>query len=272
LLQDGDGNRFMPSFTVKNGKRYRYYFCPATAETRGASRKPVRVPAHDVEHQVCLRLQTFLQSANELMDGLTQPDDPPARTQQIIAAARNQFDQLSSGSPSFIQNFVRGVVKRVVVGSDKIEVEVNKCQLLAAITGDARATSSHEGSDILRLAVEARVKRCGGETRLVVPPHLPQAQIDPTPSLVKVLARAHQWSEWINAGKVSGGKSIAHKTRLDERYVSQILECAFLAPDIVEAILDGRKPQDLTWKKLTRRVPMDWVDQRKQFGFPNGSR
>jgi site-specific DNA recombinase len=270
LLQDADGNRFTPSFTVKNGKRYRYYFCPPGANTHGAQSKPVRVPAHDVEQQVCLRLQAFLQSANEVVDSLTQPEDSPARTQQLIAAARKQFELLRSASLSSIHNFVRGVVQRVVVYSDKIEVEVCKSELRAAIAGEPRAASHQNRRDIVRLAVEARIKRCGGETRLVVPPYLPgQIPAHPVSSLLKVVARAHEWSEWIIAGKVWGGRSIAQKTGLDERYVSQILECAFLAPDIVEAILNGRQPGNLTWKKLTRRVPMNWVEQRKQFGFPS---
>jgi site-specific DNA recombinase len=164
---------------------------------------------------------------------------------------------------------VRRVVQRVVVHSDKIEVEVSKSELRAVLAGDPRAASRQGPFDIVRLAVEARIKRCGGETRLVVPPHLPgQVRVHPVPSLLKVLARARQWYEWVLAGKVWGGRSIAQKTGFDERHVSQILECAFLAPDIVEAILDGRQPGDLTWKKLTRNVPMNWVEQRKRLGFP----
>jgi site-specific DNA recombinase len=272
LLQDAEGNRFRPSFTVKNGKRYRYYFCSAKVDAQGAESKPVRVPAHDVEQQVSLRLQAFLQSPNEVMDELTQPEDPLAKTQQIIAAAWKQFEQLRSDSPSSVQNFVRRVVRRVVVHSDKIEVEVIKSELRAAIVGDPHAASQEGPADIVRLEVEARIKRCGGETRLVVPTQLPgQARLHPVPSLLKVLARARQWYEWVIAGKVWGGRSIAHKTGFDERHVSQILECAFLAPDIVEAILDGRQPGDLTWKKLTRHVPMNWVEQRKQLGFPPAS-
>jgi hypothetical protein len=38
--------------------------------------------------------------------------------------------------------------------------------------------------------------------------------------------------EWVIPGKVWGGRSIAHQTGLDERHVSQILECVFLAPDL----------------------------------------
>jgi site-specific DNA recombinase len=76
LLQDAEGNRFTPSHTVKNGKRYRYYVCQGKVDAHEAESKPARVPAHDVEQQVSLRLQAFLQSANEVMDGLTQPEDP----------------------------------------------------------------------------------------------------------------------------------------------------------------------------------------------------
>src|SRR5450755_1335989 len=68
LLQDAEGNRFAPSHTAKNGKRYRYYVCQGKVDAHGAQRKPTRVPAHDVEQQVSLRLQTFLQSASEVMD------------------------------------------------------------------------------------------------------------------------------------------------------------------------------------------------------------
>jgi hypothetical protein len=41
----------------------------------------------------------------------------------------------------------------------------------------------------------------------------------------------------------------------------------FLAPDILEAILGGRQPPDLTFDKLTRNLPLRWSDQRKQLGF-----
>ena len=60
---------------------------------------------------------------------------------------------------------------------------------------------------------------------------------------------------------------LANQAGLNERYVSRILECAFLAPDIVEAILAGRQPSGLTVRKLWNKLPMDWVEQRKHLGF-----
>jgi site-specific DNA recombinase len=268
LLQDAKGNQFAPSHTVKNGKRYRYYVCQEKA-AHGAQSKAIRIPAHDVERQVSLRLQAFLGSGNAVMAELIQPEDPLANTEQMIVAARKQSEQLRSDFTSLTQNFVRKVVQHVVVHPDKIEVDVDKSELRASLIGGTHRVSPQNASDIIRLVLEARVKRCGGETRLVVPPELPgQVPAHPVPSLLKVVARARQWCEWVIAGEVWSGRSIAQKTGLDERYVSQILECAFLAPDIVDAILDGSQPENLTWKKLTRHVPMNWVDQRRRLGFP----
>ena len=267
LLQDANGNRFTSSHTVKNGKRYRYYVCQEKVDTREAQSKAVRLPAHDVEKQVSFRLQAFLQSANEVMDKLTQPEDLPDSTERIIAAAGKQSQQLQSASPSSARDFLRRVVRCVLVHPDKIEVEVSKSEVRAALIGSPGVALRQGSFDIIRLALEARIKRCGGEMRLVVPPELSDQPPHPVPSLLKVVARAHQWYEWVIAGKVWGGRSIAQKTGLDERHVSQILECAFLAPDIVEAILDGRQPEDLTWKKLTRHVSPKWVEQRERLGF-----
>jgi len=56
---------------------------------------------------------------------------------------------------------------------------------------------------------------------------------------------------------------------MNHRYVDKVLRCAFLAPDIVEAILDGRQPPDLSFAKLISNLPLDWAQQREQFGFSN---
>ena len=50
----------------------------------------------------------------------------------------------------------------------------------------------------------------------------------------------------------------------------EFYNCAFLAPDIVEAILDGRQPADLTVQKLLRSLPLAWAEQRQRLGFRAG--
>ena len=71
------------------------------------------------------------------------------------------------------------------------------------------------------------------------------------------------------AGEVPDRTVAAKRLDLNEEYLRRVLGCAFLAPDILEAILDGRHSSDLTVKTLSRRnLPLDWAEQRTQFGFP----
>ena len=97
-------------------------------------------------------------------------------------------------------------------------------------------------------------------------PSTPDTTRQPVPSLVQAVVRGHDWFEQIVQGEVTGGRAIGKLENLDERYVSRILPCAFLAPDIVEAILDGRQPEDLTLDRLVARIPLDWKERRKQLG------
>jgi site-specific DNA recombinase len=158
LMEDAKGKRFTPSHTLKNGKRYRYYVCQTTIDGCG------RLPAHDIERQVALRLQSFLQSTRHVMDELGLPEDPPARTQQLIAAAMKRSAEWLSASPSAVRDFVRTVVQRVVVHPDRIEVEISKRELQAALAGHPHATSrrpvtdklEQNPCDVIRLEVDAR--------------------------------------------------------------------------------------------------------------------
>ena len=174
-------------------------------------------------------------------------------------------------------SLLRRVVHRVVVHPDLIEVEASKTELRAALTGGHPASTRHPGAghqkrdadNVICLVVDARVKHCGIEVRLVVPPgSTGETPIHVVPSLLKALARGHDWYHRIVGSMAWGRSSLARQTGLDDRYVSRILKCAFLAPDIVGAILDGQQPADFSLERLRNQLPLSWAEQRKQLGFP----
>ena len=267
LLQDAEGNQFAPSHTLKNGRRYRYYVCQPKIADSGIEPKAIRLPAHDVERQVLRRLRSFLQSHQAVMDELGAPSESPAMTQKLIAEA-------GKASEAIDKEFLTKIVRRVFVHPDRLEVELSKRALRAGLKGRVyRGNLSDESDqvsdDLLRLEAKAQLRRQGGEMRLVVPPDSPGHEVPPpVSSLLKAVARGRQWYEWILNGEVSSKRGIATRLGLTERYVGRVLECAFLAPDIVEAILDGRQPSDLTFQKLTNKLPLSWVAQRELLGFP----
>jgi hypothetical protein len=60
---------------------------------------------------------------------------------------------------------------------------------------------------------------------------------------------------------------IARQFQLNDAYVRRLLRFAYLAPDIVEAIVQGHQPRSMTVKRLLQGVPCVWADQRAAFGF-----
>jgi site-specific DNA recombinase len=89
--------------------------------------------------------------------------------------------------------------------------------------------------------------------------------------LIKAIARAHGWYEKVVQGNAFDMRSLARHVGLTERYIGKVFGCAFLAPDIIESILEGRQPHDLNFEKLCQHVPLSSTEQRDRFGFPQAS-
>ncbi|HEV2364012.1 MAG TPA: hypothetical protein VGS12_07415 [Caulobacteraceae bacterium] len=67
-------------------------------------------------------------------------------------------------------------------------------------------------------------------------------------------------------GEVTSVLALANSHRLYNHYIAKLLPLAWLAPDLVEAILDGRQPPTMTLSALTAKaLPEDWVEQRRLF-------
>ena len=84
-------------------------------------------------------------------------------------------------------------------------------------------------------------------------------------ALLKAAARGRLWFEQLAAGEVSSLQAIADRQGVSQRYVSRLLPLAFLAPDIVERILQGHQPTDLSAARLTNEfeLPLGWAEQRE---------
>jgi site-specific DNA recombinase len=116
--------------------------------------------------------------------------------------------------------------------------------------------------------VPVGLKRVGREMRMLVENADDQTPADP--SLLRILARAHH----IQARLIQNPKltmlDIAREEQVSAPYLYSLLRLPWLAPDITTAIINGRKPPQLTAKtlmRLTPRLPAGWAEQRKLLGF-----
>jgi hypothetical protein len=115
----------------------------------------------------------------------------------------------------------------------------------------------------ITVRVPVTIRKRGGR-RLVVAPDgapwsAPRPRVDNT--LVKALARAHRWKRMLDEGRYATVTELAAGEKLDRGYLGKILMLTLLAPDIVEAILDGRQPPELGVHVLREGFPVEWGEQ-----------
>ena len=273
LVYDEGANRFTPAHAVKNGKRYRYYVSQAAIKNPGTCpRGSLRIPAGELESLVCSTLRAFLESPQKVVDSLALSEKNAAITQSILATAQAWATRLASGEAAETRPFIRNLISRIVVRPANVDVILHRQTLRRALLDAGRTPFSREADKregVIKLRVIARLRRCGGEVRLVLSANSGrEIPGRPNQSLLKAVARAHNWYRQIIRGELTGCRSIAQATGMDERYVSRIFQYALLAPDIVERILDGRQPANLSLENFRTHLPIDWAAQRQLLGLP----
>jgi len=85
--------------------------------------------------------------------------------------------------------------------------------------------------------------------------------------LVNAFASAYKWKEMIKNKEVGSFNEIAEIEKTDKSHVAKIFKLNYVAPDIIEAILDGKQPELLTLRDFKKGVPDLWEEQRDVFGF-----
>jgi hypothetical protein len=88
-------------------------------------------------------------------------------------------------------------------------------------------------------------------------------------TLIKALVRAHRWRRRIESGQAKSITDLAEQEGVADAYVCRLLPLTCLAPDIVEAILDGRQPKGLRLAEVLGIGPIVWSAQREAWGFSN---
>lgn len=81
--------------------------------------------------------------------------------------------------------------------------------------------------------------------------------------LVKALARAFRWKRMLESGEFATTAELAAHEGIAPSYMTRVLRLTLLAPDIVEAILDGQQGPEVTLAKVLGQFPMDWSEQHR---------
>ena len=246
-LFDEAGASLTPSHAIKSGRRYRYYVSKRLISGTVAERKERdgwRLPAREIERIVGDAVTGLFADRAALADAARASGMVADRVSGLLDAVARQRGEILD------------LVERVDLGTDRIGIDLN----LMPLTGEREITISH--------VIPTRIRRRGVEMRLVIEGAGTETA-KPDPALIKAFARAHRWFDDLLSGRAKSLGDIARAAGVSDRYVSHLMPLAFLAPEIVEAILAGNQPVDFTAETLTKRtdLPLDWAGQKTLLGF-----
>jgi hypothetical protein len=116
----------------------------------------------------------------------------------------------------------------------------------------------------ITVRVPLAIRRRAGRKTIVTPAGEQRVQAVITradPALVKALSRAFRYQRLLDEGWYASISELAAAERIERGYLGTLLRLTLLAPDIVEAIIDGRQPVRLSLPRLLKPFPMGWSEQ-----------
>jgi site-specific DNA recombinase len=207
-----------------------------------------RLPAKTLEDQIAKAILSHLSSrlpVNLLIN--------PAA--YAISNIGNNLDLLDVQSRIKTPNRILSCIDKGTIRPGAIEISLDP----SAVADTLEISEDELNPDVLTFSLPFQFRKRGVETKLTIGIDTSKP-VDTT--LIRSLAKAHQYYGAIKNGQTF--EEIAESENLSKRRIMQVIDLAFLAPDIVKMIVHGDQPEGLTAKWLgINPLPSDWEAQRR---------
>ena len=267
MVVDTQGQRLTPSHTVKAGRRYRYYLGrkgePGVISGSSGRARRACVPAHDLERLVTAEWLSLLATAD--LDVALEVDAP-----EISVAIRSAAKCLSEAWPQMSlpahRHALLAAGLQVTVERTRLRLSFARDGLLALLEGTPLPGQRrvNDASNILIRTIDAEVIRLHGETRILEEDAVSKARaVAPMhQTLLRAIAQGRVWHQQLVSGEVTL-PALASRIGVAPIQIQRKLQCAWLAPDLIEGLLDGRASSRLSMASVRANFTMDWAAQRR---------
>jgi len=261
-LFDESGEPLYVQGAVKGARHYRYYvsrgLVRGSVQSVQDDQRGWRVAAPEVERAVRAATRQILGDRAAIAGAIEELSLDASRLPSIFKAAEAWIQSLRSESEA-ASALIR-LIERVRLKQGGIDVSIK----LPIPSDEGRRDAATPKELALARFVPMRMKRRGVEMRLIIDGDAASlARIDLP--LLDATARAYRWSNDLLVGRARSIGEIARREHLTARHVRRVMRLAFLAPRIVEAIVEGRQPADLSTLAMTQRIelPPLWSAQQQ---------
>lgn len=245
-LFDEAGDRLATTYTRNSRRRLRYFVSARLTDrspTRTDDRAGWRIPATQMEQAIAAAIRQALEDAST--------DHHRGEVSDAAQSAESESDPSVCARED---SDLLDLVDTARIGPGQVEIHLQPKKVAALLH-----MSVTEIPETLRtFSAPFQRRRRGVETKLIFGHQAPA--IDPV--LLKWVARGWVWWKEIRTGKVSL-QDIAEREKVSARFISMHLELAFMAPDVIASVVEGRHPSFMNAQVLrTMKLPSTWTEQR----------
>lgn len=255
LLVDAENRPMSPCHSNKPGKRYRYYL--SQGEVQGKASKPdtlTKIPAGEIESIVTNTVNKLLGNDSHLTQAI------PDATMAQRDLARQWSKAWQNQDAAWRHCLVRDVVRKIILQSDVVVCEFSPVALVQRLNQRPVVKPAEEEAYVVTVPI--RLKRINGGPVLI----LTNTHAAPTNKrLATSVAKAYIWNQMLVTGKTPNLHTLAKTIQCDDSYLRRTLPLAWLAPSIVEALLEGDEPESLQLADLLAMAKLGWPQQLKAF-------
>ncbi|MGS2722437.1 hypothetical protein ACVBEJ_01750 [Porticoccus sp. GXU_MW_L64] len=220
----------------------------------------VNVPSDKIDQPVLKTLSGLLSnSGHQLLNMADQLKLEATERQRLLTAGQKAAEVLKGLDVSVQIELLQTFNVRVEVSSSEIRVSLNQYALISHLHSGPDS-KERELADI-NFSIPTKLKRAGIEEKLIIPFDTEETN-SPDPTLGKAVLKAFQWLHQLLTGQVKSIEEIAAKEGLCSSYIGHRLQLAFLSPQEVTALVEGRAINiSLKSLKDKQKLPLSWQDR-----------
>lgn len=268
LIVDSDGQRMTPTHAAKKSRRYRYYVTTQLIiGTRSVYAKGWRLPAGDIECLILDRVRAFFASDRDVGDALSCFDLDATAVQSAMTKASHLVEGWARLPTTNLRELVRSVVAKVTVRDDMVVASLKATEVAAVLLGDRPIVPTDRQPGSIELTIDAKLRRVGKGIRLVIGGSVAEKSDG---RMTALLRDAFATRDSLMAGRDATLDAMAKRLAIKRDYLSAHMRLAYLAPNIVRALVQGRIPEGLTpagLLSMCKDLPHDWQLQQSVLGI-----
>jgi len=262
---DDNGNIMSPSHSNTRNRKYRYYVSQAITQFRKNEAGSIsKIPAGEIENFVIDEVSRFVFDREKIQRYIEDFD---------VNKQKDILDSLKNIKINFKNtlnaHFIRTIISKIIVSKENIEIIICRKQLVKSLEAITYGTIlpeevKAESTMPIILSKDTRLQQTANKGSWIIVSNSQKPEKNINSKLIKAITKSFYWNNLLFSGEVTSSIDIQKMENLsDNKNIKNILKLRFLASDIVEKIVKGTQPQDLTVQKLVSINTLDWNEQRK---------